>query len=57
MKTTLVRVAVLLLAVTGFGASRIASASAPNHTVEARTDPSGPIPMCPPNDPNGCGVH
>jgi hypothetical protein len=57
MKTTLVRVAVLLLAVTGFGASRIASASAPNHTVEARTDPSGPIPMCPPNDPNGCGIH
>jgi hypothetical protein len=57
MKATLVRASVLLLALTGFGASRMASAASHGNTVQAMTDPSGPLPVCPPNDPNGCGIH
>jgi len=57
MKTTLVRATVLLLVLTGFGASRVASASATKTSIQAVGDPSGPFPICPPNDPNGCGIH
>lgn len=57
MKNTLLRASVLLLALTGFGASRAALTASHAPTLQAETDPSGPTPMCPPNDPNGCGIH
>jgi hypothetical protein len=57
MESTFFRGMVLFLALTGFGASRTASTNAPKSaTHTAMTDPTGPMPTCPPNDPNGCGI-
>jgi len=56
METTFFRGIVLLLALTGFGASRSASTGVHTPVAHAKTDPSGPTPVCPPNDPNGCGI-
>jgi hypothetical protein len=55
MESTFFRGMVLFLALTGFGASRSASTTPPKHT--AMTDGSAPMPTCPPNDPNACGIH
>jgi hypothetical protein len=56
METTFFRGLVLLLALTSFGASKTTSTTAPKSGVHAQTDPTGPMPTCPPNDPNGCGI-
>ncbi len=51
MKTTLVRAFVVALALTG------AAATAHSKTIGKGTVVSAnPVPMCSPNDPNGCGV-
>lgn len=54
MKNTLIRAFVVALALSG--------AVATVHTSNTRltADAGGgsyPVPLCPPNDPNGCGIH
>jgi hypothetical protein len=59
MESTFFRGMVLFLALTGFGASRTTSAKAPTSakaTSAMKGDPGSPMPTCPPNDPNGCGI-
>jgi len=56
MKTIYVRGLVLTLALVGFGASRISATAPKTVSMAAPTDPSSPTPMCPPGDPNGCGI-
>ena len=59
MKNSIVRLSVLALVAAGFTASSI-SASAAKKTTK-KTPVLGmvmtPTPMCPFNDPNGCGIH
>ncbi len=53
---TIIRAFVVVLALTGAAAStQIASASAQTKVTVAKTS-AMPIPMCPPNDPNACGM-
>ena len=52
----IVRAFVVVLALTGAAAStQIASASARTKVTPAKTS-AMPIPTCPPNDPNACGI-
>lgn len=52
----LVRAAVVALVLTGVAAStQISSASAQTKVTVAKTS-AVPIPMCPPDDPNACGI-
>jgi hypothetical protein len=52
----LIRVFVVVLALTGAAAStRIASASAQTKVTAVKTS-AIPVPMCPWNDPNACGI-
>jgi hypothetical protein len=52
----LVRAFVVVLALTGAAAStRIASASDQSNVTVSKTS-AIPIPMCPPDDPNACGI-
>jgi hypothetical protein len=52
----LVRAAVVVLVLTGAAAStQITSASAKTRVNVAKTS-AMPIPMCPPDDPNACGI-
>ncbi len=53
---TLVRAFVLSLVVTGAVAStQTVSASGVKATIAPRNS-AMPVPVCPPNDPNGCGI-
>jgi hypothetical protein len=63
MKNFAIRSFVLVLAITGMGATMVtSSAKAANTSVSKNSVQvqSGvvcsPTPMCPPNDPNGCGI-
>ena len=58
METTLVRAFVLMLAVTGFGASAVTAghAKASGPKAQAQTT-GGPMALCAPNDPTYCGMH
>jgi len=58
MESTFFRGIVLLLALTSFGASRSTSTTGSKSGVHAQvqTDPTAPMPVCPPNDPNACGI-
>ena len=52
----LVRAFVVVLALTGIAAStQIASASAQTKVSVAKTS-AIPVPMCPPDDPDACGI-
>jgi hypothetical protein len=52
----LVRAFVVVLALTGAAAStQIATASAQTKVSAAKTS-AIPVPTCPPNDPNACGI-
>jgi hypothetical protein len=52
----IVRAFVVVLALTGATAStQIASASSKTTVAVAKTS-AMPIPMCPPDDPNACGI-
>lgn len=51
-----IRALVVVLALTGAAATtQTSSASTQNKVVTARTSML-PVPMCPPDDPNGCGM-
>jgi hypothetical protein len=53
---TVIRAFVVVLALTGAAAStQIASASNQTKVIVAKTS-AMPIPMCPPDDPNACGI-
>jgi hypothetical protein len=52
---TIVRTFVLVLAITGIAASTQVSASTQTKVTVAKTS-ALPIPTCPPNDPNACGM-
>lgn len=54
MKNTLIRAFVVALALSG------AVATVHTSNTRAMADASGggfPIPICPPNDPDACGIH
>ena len=52
----IVRAFVVVLALTGAAATTMTpSASAQNKAISAKTSML-PVPMCPPNDPNACGM-
>ena len=52
----IVRAVVIALALTGAAASTQISASAQSKVTVARNS-ALPVPMCPPDDPNGCGIR
>jgi hypothetical protein len=51
-----VRTLVIALAVTGALASTSFSGSAAKTTAIAGKTSAAPVPYCPPNTPNGCGI-
>jgi hypothetical protein len=58
MKSNYVRGLVFLMVLTGIGATTISSraATAAGHKAIAPAPASIPMPLCPYNDPNGCGI-
>ncbi len=57
MESTFIRGFVLLMALTGFGATTISShAPKANGKIGVHANEIVPIPMCPFHDPNGCGI-
>ncbi len=54
MKTTLIRTFVVALALSGMAATASVSNSAKH--VATPTVAGVPQPVCPPGDPNGCGI-
>jgi hypothetical protein len=52
----IVRLFVIALAVTGAIATTSANGSTSKATVVASKTSAMPVPRCPPNDPNGCGI-
>jgi hypothetical protein len=52
----IVRSLVVALAVTGAIASTYSNASSAKATVKVSKTSAMPIPPCPPDDPNGCGI-
>jgi hypothetical protein len=64
MKNFAIRSFVLVLAITGMGATMVTSSAKAANTSVAKNSiqvetgvVASPTPMCPPNDPNGCGIH
>jgi hypothetical protein len=55
MEATFIRGFVLMLALTGFGASTVTSAQKPA-TATTAADGVNTLPTCPYNDPNACGL-
>ena len=53
MKTFMIRAFVVALALTGAAAT--AHSKTIGHSVTANAS-AYPVPMCPPHDPNGCGI-
>jgi hypothetical protein len=53
MKNTMIRAFVVVLALTGAAAT--AHSKTTGHVATAGTS-AYPVPMCHPNDPNGCGI-
>ncbi len=52
-----VRAFVLVLALTGIAATtQISSASTKTNVVASAKTSALPVPMCPPDDPNACGL-
>jgi hypothetical protein len=52
----IVRTFVIALALTGAVATVHANGSTAATTVNAGKTSAWPVPSCPPNDPNGCGI-
>jgi hypothetical protein len=52
----IVRAFVVVLVLTGAVASTKTSSATSTHTVSAARTSMLPVPMCPPDDPNGCGM-
>ena len=64
MKNIAIRSFVLALAITGIGATMVTSSAKAANRSEAKNSiqvktgvVASPTPMCPPNDPNCCGIH
>jgi len=53
---TIVRCLVIALAVTGAIATTYANGSATAATVTTHKTSAMPVPRCPPDDPDGCGI-
>jgi len=53
---TIVRCLVIALAVTGAIATTYATGSATAATVTTHKTSAMPVPRCPPDDPDGCGI-
>jgi hypothetical protein len=53
---TIIRGFVIALAVTGAIATSYANGSSAKATVTAAKTSAMPVPSCPPNTPNGCGI-
>jgi hypothetical protein len=53
----IVRTLVIALALTGAIATTSAKASSAKTTVSVSKTSALPIPMCPPDDPDGCGIN
>jgi len=59
MEALLIRGFVLVLALSGFGASTVSSTSSSanaSHSGVVSADGGGTLPTCPLNDPNNCGM-
>lgn len=54
MKNTLIRAFVVALAVSGAAATVQTNNT---RTMASATTNAFPVPLCPPNDPNGCGIR
>jgi hypothetical protein len=52
----IIRTFVIALALTGAVATINANGSTKATTVHAAKTSAWPVPTCPPNDPNGCGI-
>lgn len=52
----IVRTLVVVLALTGAIATSYANASSAKTTVNISKTSAMPVPTCPPDDPNGCGI-
>ena len=52
----IVRSLVVALAVTGAIATTYSNASSAKATVKVSKTSAVPVPTCPPDDPNGCGI-
>ena len=52
----IVRSLVIALAVTGAVATSFANAAPAKATMTASKTSAMPVPRCPPDDPNGCGI-
>ena len=58
MKSTLVRLSVIALSLTGFAASTVASSAAPKkHEIKPIVIGGNCPPMCLPRDPSHCGMQ
>ena len=53
----IVRTLVIALALTGAIATTSAKASSAKTTVSVSKTSAVPVPMCPPDDPDGCGIN
>ena len=53
----IVRSLVIALALTGAIATTCANASSAKATVSVAKTSAAPVPTCPPDDPNGCGIY
>jgi len=53
----IVRSLVIALALTGAIATTYANASSAKATVSVAKTSAAPVPTCPPDDPNGCGIY
>ena len=56
METTLIRGFVLMLALTGFGASSFTPNSTQSTASAQENVITGPVPLCAPSDPTHCGM-
>lgn len=52
----IIRAFVIVLVLTGAAASTQTSSASSKTVITAKVSAS-PIPVCPPNDPNGCGMN
>jgi hypothetical protein len=57
MKTTLVRLSIVALALAGFGASSVLSSAASTKPTVVAFTAGGSTASCLPNDPDACGIH
>ena len=57
MKSIIIRTAVVALVLTGAAASTQISAASTSSKITVARNSAMPVPMCAPDDPNGCGMR